>query len=250
MNDPNPTPEQWRDIPGFTGYQVSDLGRVRSYRRRGRGRSVDPARDPRILRPAYINDYASVNIRRDGSPRPTTTQIHRLMALAFKPIPDPDDNYVVHLDGNRRNNRLSNIDWQSRNPRSISNDERHLIPPLTSIVRYIRSNPTQRYHFVSEITAHFGISAQAIMEAMRQIILHGDRNLEGIAPLQFDNSSPVPPSARPDNLAPSTTEPPPTPTESESVTTARANLMRRFYEQNPDAPGAETFLNPNPPTKE
>lgn len=98
--------EKWRDIEGFPGYQVSNLGRVRSFRK---GK-------PRILKPnsGGRTGYPYIGIYCDG--KIYTKKIHRLVATAF--IQNPDNLPIVnHIDGNRENARLENLEWcsQSRN---------------------------------------------------------------------------------------------------------------------------------------
>ena len=99
--------EEWRDIPGYEGwYQVSNLGRVRSMRR------ISPS----IMSPSTYNGYHRVNLSNGG--KYTTIHIHRLVAMVFLPNPY---NYpqVNHLDGNRQNNNINNLEWCSRSQNQI-----------------------------------------------------------------------------------------------------------------------------------
>ena len=82
--------EIWKEI-GKTGYEVSDLGRIR--------------RGDRILAGSYHSDgYIFMTIKGDQIP------IHRFVANAFIPNPDhlPE---VNHKDGNKMNNSASNLEW-------------------------------------------------------------------------------------------------------------------------------------------
>lgn len=95
--------EEWRPIPGFGMYEVSNLGRVLSHCRN----------KPRIKSPVInARGYQSVGLVDDeGVPR--TTQVHRLVLTAFVGACPPGLE-GCHADGNRLNNTLSNLRWDSR----------------------------------------------------------------------------------------------------------------------------------------
>ena len=94
--------EEWRDVVGYEGlYQVSNLGRVRSLLKN----------EPRILKSiVQKNGYCAVSLRRDG--KGTRFYVHRIVASAFYPNPDGFP-VVNHIDGNKRNNNASNLEWCS-----------------------------------------------------------------------------------------------------------------------------------------
>ena len=92
--------EEWRSLPGFAGYEVSNLGRVLS--RKGKA--------PRILVQIRMPiGYLYVNMR-DGDGYAAPRYVHRLVLLAFCGRPQPEQQ-CRHLDGSRTNNRLSNLRW-------------------------------------------------------------------------------------------------------------------------------------------
>lgn len=100
--------EVWKKVEGFEGfYEVSDLGRVRSWIDSHRNRIAEP----KILNPA--NDrggYLFVNLYKDG--RRKTFLIHRLVAQAF--IPNPGNlPQVNHIDECKTDNRATNLEWCS-----------------------------------------------------------------------------------------------------------------------------------------
>lgn len=106
-----PTSEEWRDIPSFTGYQVSDLGRVRSFRDKsgwGIGESWH-------LIKAYPSrkGYLWVDLR-NGSNNRFRRYVHRLVLETFVG-PCPDGMEARHtLNNNRADNRLANLVWGTR----------------------------------------------------------------------------------------------------------------------------------------
>ena len=105
--------EIWKDISGYEGlYQVSNMGRVRSKKRifenKGTGKYK---RNTRILLCSKHNKgYLTVTLFKNG--RYKRFLIHRLVAKAFLPH-DIFRNQVNHIDGNKTNNNISNIEWGS-----------------------------------------------------------------------------------------------------------------------------------------
>lgn len=90
--------EIWRDIPNTNGqYKVSNTGKVMTVRT---GRILTPVIDAR--------GYERVCLFK--SERDRRYKVHRLVALAFVPNPD-GKKQVNHIDGNKRNNCVSNLEW-------------------------------------------------------------------------------------------------------------------------------------------
>lgn len=88
---------EWREVPGFPDYQVSDEGVVRSFRRYPAGRTLKESADDK--------GYFRVNLRtRDGGV--ATAFIHRLVLLAFV---GPSELMTRHLDGDSEKNSLTNL---------------------------------------------------------------------------------------------------------------------------------------------
>lgn len=55
-------------------------------------------------------EYQIINLTTvDG--RKKTFRLHRLVMLAFKPIENSKDYEVNHIDGNKLNNKLENLEW-------------------------------------------------------------------------------------------------------------------------------------------
>ena len=87
--------EQWRPVPGFDMYAVSDQGRVRGPRR--------------ILKQTLIgNGYPSVAVCRDGKQH--TARVHGLVLEAFVG-PRPAGMLCRHLNGVPTDNRVENLRW-------------------------------------------------------------------------------------------------------------------------------------------
>lgn len=91
--------EHWITIDEFPNYEVSNFGNVRN-RHSGC-----------ILQPWLVNGYEVVRLRNGLVTR--NLYIHRLVADAFFDG-DHDEFEVNHLDGNKTNNFLGNLEWCTR----------------------------------------------------------------------------------------------------------------------------------------
>lgn len=88
--------EEWKDIIGFDGYQISDNGRVRS---------------PRQILKQQVNHkgYCVVRLSR-GRNYKRSFYVHRLVAEYF--IENPNGYpQINHIDKDKSNNAKSNLEW-------------------------------------------------------------------------------------------------------------------------------------------
>ena len=93
--------EEWRDVRGYPDYEVSNMGRVRSYRQPGRPGHILSARYKK--RWGY---YQVVLLNREKL-------VHVLVAEAFLDE-RPLGHEVNHIDGKKTNNAASNLEWVTR----------------------------------------------------------------------------------------------------------------------------------------
>lgn len=112
----NPNVEQWKDILGFPGYEVSDHGRVRSFWRHVRikgKQGIECIVDQfpqRVLKGGISNGYPSVTMTKGG--KICGKKIHRLVLEAFVG-PCPQGCESCHNDGIRTHNYSSNLRWDT-----------------------------------------------------------------------------------------------------------------------------------------
>lgn len=103
--------EIFKAIPGYEGcYEVSDLGRVKSLSREIKKGKIIFTSKERILKPVIITTgYYKVSLRKDS--KTETKKVHKLVAIAFlNNIPNGTTKLVVdHIDNNKINNRLDNL---------------------------------------------------------------------------------------------------------------------------------------------
>ena len=166
------TTAEFRPVPDFPAYQITNFGRIQScyVRARGRGRVCTWVESEgwRDLKGSVDRQgYLRVKLRRDGKKYPRG--IHRLVLEAFVGQ-CPDGMQCRHLDGNPRNNQLSNLRWGFPEENYADRDrhgttargERNGLSRLREenipeIFRLCESGMTCR-----EIAARFGVSGWTI----------------------------------------------------------------------------------------
>ena len=105
--------EVWRAIPGYDGYEVSSIGRVRSLDR--------IISDGRQLRGRVLKTWAAGRgYRYVCLGAQAKLGVHRVVALSFIGEPPKGKNEAAHLNGDPSDNRADNIVWASR-----SENEQH-----------------------------------------------------------------------------------------------------------------------------
>ena len=104
--------EIWKDIIGFEGlYQISNYGNVKSCKRYVNAKFGKRVVNEKLLSLGKDKDgYFMAILCQDGIKK--TVKIHRLVANAF--IDKIDDKEIVnHIDSNKSNNNLCNLEWVS-----------------------------------------------------------------------------------------------------------------------------------------
>jgi len=104
--------EIWKDVKDYEGYyQISNLGNVKSLERYRKGRNNSKCIvKERILKETkgYCDRYKGVLLCNNGIKKKIT--IHRLVAQAF--VSNLENKPCVnHLDGNKLNNNVKNLEW-------------------------------------------------------------------------------------------------------------------------------------------
>lgn len=105
--------EIWKPVVGFEGlYEVSSLGRIRS--KRG-------------VKSPYENrwGYLQITLYKDGKPYPK--KLHRIVAEAFLDNPS-NKREVNHIDGDKLNNTLDNLEWVTSSENKIHAQRLGLAP--------------------------------------------------------------------------------------------------------------------------
>lgn len=160
------------DMPNYPKYQISKSGKIRSKTLK---KTMAPQKDS--------NGYMIVNldkgelVKRGGNMKDKTKskrnrkgrRVHRLVAKAFIPNDDPINRTDVnHIDGNKTNNDVSNLEWctKSENMRhavreGLVNDD-HKCKSVTSVD--IKGKDLKTYKSIKEAAADTKASVETIRE--------------------------------------------------------------------------------------
>lgn len=94
--------EIWKDIEGYEGlYQISNYGNIVSL-------NYNHTKKRKELICEINNGYCKIGLCKNNKTK--RYMVHRLVAKAF--IDNPyNKNQVNHIDGNKQNNRVDNLEW-------------------------------------------------------------------------------------------------------------------------------------------
>ena len=149
--------EIWKDVKDYEGlYQVSNLGRVKSLYTNS------------ILKGCkHINGYLGVNLYKNGSK--STKKIHRLVAQAF--IPNPENkSQVNHIDENKTNNMVSNLEWMTAKENSNHGTRTERISKTQSIpiiATNLKTGEYTEFYGSSECARQLGLHQSHITEVLK-----------------------------------------------------------------------------------
>ena len=122
--------ERFNDIPGYVGYyQVSNLGRVKSV-----GGRYHRVHDKYLKQKINKYGYCEVSLYLMGKAK--TYLVHRLVMLSFV---GPSDLTVNHINQNKRDNRLCNLEYMSNKDN----------------VRYSQAHKIKATHILTGEVLHF-----------------------------------------------------------------------------------------------
>jgi hypothetical protein len=95
--------EFWKDIKGYEGhYQVSNLGRVKSLKN-----------NKELIMSNVKSTFGYLRVKLSKNGKIKGFPVHRLVGLNFLDLIN-GKNEINHIDGDKRNNFLTNLEWCNR----------------------------------------------------------------------------------------------------------------------------------------
>ena len=172
--------ELWKPLLEYKGIEVSSIGRIR--------KAANKRRKERILTefPKDRDGYCRCSVQKlDGTW--TSQPVHRLVAKAF--IPNVWNKQAVnHIDGNRQNNKVENLEWVTPKENVIhsfrfgSRIECKQVPKRTLLTDFQISqiDILRKSYTVNQIAKLFNIEYQSLKN-----IIHKKKQCE-----RLDNQQP------------------------------------------------------------
>ena len=131
--------EIWKPIKGFEGlYEVSNTGLVKALPRwkiNNRGKQL--TKEKLLKFNDFSTDYLRVPLT-DKNHIKKYYLVHRLVAMAFIPN-EKDLPQVNHIDGNKLNNNVENLEWCTREDNIKHAYKMGLNPSRKKIIEYVDS---------------------------------------------------------------------------------------------------------------
>lgn len=116
----------FQPVVGYEGvYEIDQTGLVRR------------CGSKKVLSTNYCQSYAYVSLSVNNKQK--RMNIHRMVAMAFIPN-DGDKEQVNHINGNKHDNRLSNLEWVTRSENAIHAWATGLIKPTEKFLKQVANN--------------------------------------------------------------------------------------------------------------
>lgn len=151
---------QWKEIQGYNGrYFISSNGQIKN-------------KYGKILKPWIRNGYYTIGLMINK--KRTNYYIHRLVAEYFLSNPDKQRNFVNHLDGDKLNNNVSNLEWCTRQENAQHAYETGLlVPTVENLVRFdrkpvIRIEDGKWFSGVTEAANQMGVCEAAMSKCLNR----------------------------------------------------------------------------------
>lgn len=171
--------EEWKAVVGFTGYEVSNKGRVRSYRQCRSGhppkirKPIKTRFNPKKTTQVYYWEIGLI----DPAGKKKVKYVHHLVLEAFVGPRPTEDHVAAHCNGNSLDPRLSNLRWATRSENemdkhkhgTIKRGEKNNSKITEHQARQIKYDPFWKRGSAAKWAAAFGISTCTVYKIRRGI---------------------------------------------------------------------------------
>lgn len=133
--------ETWKPINEYEDiYEISNIGRIRN------------VKNKKIVK-SYITKHGYKRVQLSKNGKRKNHFIHRLVAEVFIPKPN-DKNYVNHIDFNRTNNNIKNLEWTTA--------KENIHHSMDNIVKAAlrTKKPVTKHHNIYKNRNHFQVRVQ------------------------------------------------------------------------------------------
>lgn len=153
--------EIWKDIPDYEGlYQISTLGKVKSFPRKGTHTTKE-----RIIKFAKSNKGYCIAVLKKNNVQKVFS-VHRLVAKAF--IPNPDNlPQVNHIDGNKLNNCVDNLEWCTNKQNRQHASQHHLLFTRHIYQFDLNGNFIKEWYSAVEASKFYNINYNSLRSACK-----------------------------------------------------------------------------------
>lgn len=144
--------EIWKNIESYPGYQVSNLGRIKSFKQ---------SKEGRILNLKGSKGYLKVDFCING--KIYQRMVHRIVLSTFAPIQGWEELTVNHIDGNTFNNKLENLEWMTSSENTSYSRRVLRTGNATKRVHVVKLNGDENfYESTTEAAREMGVSKGTI----------------------------------------------------------------------------------------
>jgi hypothetical protein len=160
--------EIWKDIKGYEGlYQVSNEGRVKALSRvvKSRWGTPKPLKEKEIREIVDSLGYSRLSLSKDGKVK--THKIHRLVAEAFL----VGEGQINHIDGNKQNNNVSNLEFCTQRENNIHAQETGL-KPSKYYIPIVCNETGEMFESQADLARSLGISGIMVSSYIRGNMKH------------------------------------------------------------------------------
>lgn len=165
----------WRNIKGYEGlYQVSDCGEIKSLDRKSKRKdSGFNIYKGKVLKQDKNNrGYNLITLNKNGVSKKIL--VHRIVAINFIEN-NENKKFVNHIDGDKRNNKVENLEWatfeenikhawETEIYKPIKSDSVHTAKLNSEKVKNIRKNTENKS--VKELAEEYGVTSTTVSNVL------------------------------------------------------------------------------------